>query len=122
MANELSEGMRGLIIALSYEGMSQRKIADEVKVSKGTVQRTLKRFQETGSYSTKPKLWSPRATALREGQYIKTTSSVRNRTAKAGNIQAIVNCTTRKKSVSRSRGKRILVEHSVNGRVAVWKR
>ncbi len=32
---ELSEGIRGQIIALSNEGLSQRKIAEKIKVSKG---------------------------------------------------------------------------------------
>lgn len=53
MANELSEGIRGQMIALSNEGLSQRKIAEKIKVSKGPVQRTLERFRESGSYSAK---------------------------------------------------------------------
>ena len=45
---------------------------------------------------------------------------MRNRTATASNIQSIVN-TTREKSVSRSTVRRRLVEHGLNGRVAVSK-
>ena len=90
MVKELSEGIRGQIIALSNEGFSQRKIAEKIGVSKGAVQRTLERFRETKSYSTKPRSGRPRATTSKEDQYIKTTS-LRNRTATAGNIQSIVN-------------------------------
>ena len=88
-------------------------------MSNGAVQRTLERFRESGSYSTKRRSGRPRATTSKEEQYIKTTS-LRNRTATAGNIQSIVN-TTRAKSVSRSTVKRRLVEHGLNGRVAVSK-
>ena len=38
MAKELSERIRGQIIALSNEGFSQRKIAEKIGVSKGAVQ------------------------------------------------------------------------------------
>ena len=38
MSRDLSKGIRGQIIVLSNEGMSQRKIADKVSVSKGAVQ------------------------------------------------------------------------------------
>ena len=37
MSRDLSERIRGEIIELSNEGMSQRKIADKVSVSKGAV-------------------------------------------------------------------------------------
>ena len=70
MAKELSDGVTGQIIALSNEGMSQRKIAKKIKLSKGAVQRTLERFQQIGSYSTKPRSGRPRATISKEDQYI----------------------------------------------------
>ena len=38
MCRDLSERIRGQIIALCNEGMSQRKSADKVSVSKGAVQ------------------------------------------------------------------------------------
>ena len=87
-----------------------------MKLSKGAVQRTLERFRGTGSYSTKRRPGRPRATTLKEDQYIKTTS-LRDRTATAGNIQSIGNA-SRPKSISRSTVKRRLVEHGLNGRVA----
>ena len=118
MVKELSEAIRGQIIASSNEGFSQRKIAAKIKVSKGAVQRTLERFRDTGSYSTK-RSGRPRATSLNEDQYIKTTS-LRDRTATAGNIQSIVTA-SREKSIIRSTIKRKLVEHGLNGRVAASK-
>ena len=86
-------------------------------MSKGAVQRTLERFRESGSYSTKRRSARPRANAAKEDRYIKVTSP-RNRTATAGNIQSTVNG-TREKPVSRSTVKRRLVEQGFNGRVAV---
>ena len=89
-------------------------------MSKGAVQRTLERFRESaGSYSTKRRSGRPRATTAKEDWYIKVTS-LRNRTATAGNIQSTVNG-TREKPVSRSTVKRRLVEQGFNGRVAVSK-
>ena len=119
MAKELSEGIRGQIIALSNKGFSQRKIAAKIKLSKGAVQQTLERFRDTGSYSTKRRSGRPRATTLKEDQYIKT-APLCDRTATAGNIQSIVN-ESREKSISRSTEKRTLVEHGLNGRVAASK-
>ena len=119
MAKQLSDRMRGQIIALSNEGTSQCKIAKKIKVSKGAVQRTLERFRQIESYSTKSRSGRPRATTSKEDQYIKILS-LRNRTATASNIQSIVN-TTRDKSVSWSTVRRTLVEHGLKGRVAVSK-
>ena len=45
MAKDLSEELRGQIIALNNDGLSQRKIAGKKGVSKGAVQRTLERFK-----------------------------------------------------------------------------
>ena len=70
MANKLSKGLRGQIIPLSHEGFSQRQIAEKIGVSKGAVQQTLEKFQGTKSYSTKPRSGRPRATNLKEDQYI----------------------------------------------------
>ena len=92
MAKELSEGIRDQIIALSNEGYSQRTIAKKIMVSKGAVQRTLQRFRETGRYSTTPRSGRPRVTTSNEDQDIKITS-LRNRSATAGQIQSIINAT-----------------------------
>ena len=94
MAKELSEGIRGQIIALNNEGFSQRKIVEKIKFSKGAVQRKLERFRDTRSYSTKRRYGRPGATTLKDDQYIKTTS-LRDRTATDGDIQSIVNSSWR---------------------------
>ena len=67
-AKELSEGMRGQIITSGNEGFSQRKIAEKIELSKGAVQRTLERFRDTGSYSTKRRSGRPSTTTLKEEQ------------------------------------------------------
>ena len=119
MAKELSEGIRGQIIALSNEGYSQCTIAAKIKVSKGAVQQTLQRFQETGKYSTKLRSGRPRVTTLKEDQYMKTTS-LHNRRATAGNIQSVINV-TQKKALSRQTVQRRLAKCSLHRRVAVSK-
>ena len=119
MAKELSEGLRGQIIALSNEGYSQRTIAKKIMVSKGAVQRTLQRFQETGRYSTIPRSGRPRVTTSNKDQYIKITS-LRNRSATAGHIQSVVNA-TRDKAISRQTVQRRLTKCGLHGRVAVSK-
>ena len=65
MAKELSEGIRGQIIALSNEGFLQRTIAEKIKLSKSAVQRTFERFRDTESYSTNRRSGRPRATTLK---------------------------------------------------------
>ena len=119
MAKELIEGLRGQIIALSNEGYSQRTIAKKIMVSKGAVQRTVQRFRETGRYSTTPRSGRPRVTISNEDQYIKITS-LRNRSATAGQIQSIVNA-TREKAISRQTVQRRLTKCGLHGRVAVSK-
>ena len=69
MAKELSEGLRGQIIALSNEGYSQQ-IAKKIMVSKGAFQQTLQRFRETGRYSTTPRSGRPRVTTSNEDQLL----------------------------------------------------
>ena len=119
MSRDLSEGIWGQIITLSNEGMSQCKIADEVSVSKGAVQRTLQRFKEKASFPTRLKSGGPRDTTQREDRYMNTTS-LRKRMATAGKIHALLN-NTREEPVSKKTVKRRLASNGLNGRVAVSK-
>ena len=61
MCRDLSEWIRGQIIALSNEGMSQHKSTDKVS-QKVTCSEPLQRFKETGSFSTKRRSGRPRIT------------------------------------------------------------
>lgn len=61
MAKDLSEGVGGQVIGLIYEGCSQRQVAANVRLSKGTVQRTLERLKNTQFYSSFPKPGRPRS-------------------------------------------------------------
>ena len=119
MPKEFWEGVRGQMIALSNEGVSQRKIATKFNISKGAVQRTAERFPETESYSSRSRSGRPRATTSAEDQYIRITS-LRDRMATAGEIQASLN-QTREKPVSKSTVKRRLVGQGLHGRIAVSK-
>ena len=85
MAKDLSEGVRGQIIALINEGYSQGQVAAKVGVSEGGVQRTVERFRKTQSYSSLPRSGRPRSTIPQEDQFIKLTS-LRNRRATASDI------------------------------------
>ena len=95
MAKDLSEGVREQIIALSNKGLSQRKIAEKVGVSKGAVQRTLERFKETKLYATKQRSDRSRCASSQEDWFIKITS-LHNRTDSADNIKSIINNTQEK--------------------------
>ena len=119
MSSDLREGIRGQIIALINEDMSQCKIADKVSVSKDAVQRTLQRFKKTGSFSTRLRSGRSRVSTQREDRYIKATS-LSNRMATAVKIQALLN-NTRVKPVSKKAVKRRLASNGLNGRVAVSK-
>ena len=57
MAKDLSEGVRGQIIALTNEGYSQRQVAAKIGVSKGAVQRTLERFKKNGFLLQSATVW-----------------------------------------------------------------
>ena len=116
MAKDLSEGVRGQIIALTNEGYSQRQVAAKIGVSKGAVQRTLERFRKTGSYSSRPKSGRPRSTTKQEDQFIKLTS-LRNRRATAGDIQLAIN-STRERPISKATVRRRLTASGLRGRVA----
>ena len=119
MSAELSEVVRCQIVLLSDEGLSQRQIAAKLKVSKGAVQRTLQRFSETKSFSSKARSGRPKATTPSEDQYIKLTC-LRDRTASASKIQSQLN-KERPTPVSKTTVKRRLAKCSLNGRVAVSK-
>ena len=119
MAKELSEGVRGQIVALSNEGFSQRQIAAKIGVSKGAVQRTVERFRKTKSYSNLPRSGRPRCTTSQEDRFIKITS-LRNRTATTGNIQSSINA-TREKTICKTTVRRRLAASGRKGRVAVSK-
>ena len=47
---ELSFEQRIRIVLLDEEGVSERKIAKRIKISKAGVHNTIKRFKETGQY------------------------------------------------------------------------
>ena len=119
MAKELSEGVRGEIMALITEGLSHRQIAARMRVSKGAVQRTAERFKRTNAYSTLPRSGRPKCTTPQQDRFIKITS-LRNRRATAGNIQALVNATGGN-TISKTTVRRRLAAFGLKGRVAVSK-
>ena len=119
MAKDLSEGVRGQIIALINKVYSQRQVAAKVGVSKGSVQRTVERFRKTQSYSGLPKSGRPRSTSPQEDQFIKLTS-LRNRRATASDIQSSINA-IREKTICKTAVRRRLAASGLKGRVACCK-
>ena len=106
-------------MALIKEGLSHRQIAARMRVSKGAVQRTAERFKRTNAYSTLPRSGRPKCTTPQQDRFIKITS-LRNRRATAGSIQALVNATGGK-TISTTTVRRRLAACSLKGRVAVSK-
>ena len=91
-----------------------------MRVSKGAVQRTAERFKRTNAYSTLPRSGKPKCTTPQlQGRLIKITS-LRNRRATAGNIQALVNA-TEEKTIRKTTVRRRLAAFGLKGRVAVSK-
>uniref|UniRef100_A0A3B4XIU1 Paired domain-containing protein n=1 Tax=Seriola lalandi dorsalis TaxID=1841481 RepID=A0A3B4XIU1_SERLL len=106
MALELSDSVRSQIVILSKEGLSQRQIMARLKVSKGAVHGTLKRFAESGSVVSKARSGRPKVTTPSEDQYIKL-SSLTDRKATSSQIQNLLN-KERMAPISRSTVKRRL--------------
>ena len=57
---ELNFEQRVRIVLLNEEGVSERKIAERMKISKTGVPNTIKRFKETGQYCDLPRPGQPR--------------------------------------------------------------
>lgn len=104
------------IKTLHDEGYSVRQISAKVGVSKTTVNRTIKRYQETGSLEHRERPGPSRVTSQREDQRICITSK-RNRRLTAPEIAAEIN-RGRQRPISVSTVKRRLKEANLHGRVA----
>jgi len=66
----LSEIMKGKILALNSQNLSNRAISHEIGCDESTVRRFLKKFRETNSVSRTPGSGRPRATTLREDRLV----------------------------------------------------
>ena len=108
-------------MALIKEGLSHRQIAARMRVSKGAVQPTAERFKRTptNAYSTLPRSGRPKCTTPQQDRFIKITS-LHNRRATAGNIQALDNATGGK-TISKTTVRRWLAACGLKVRVAVSK-
>lgn len=84
---QISEAIRGQIILLHKQGLSQVKISKTVKCSRCAVQNTISRFERTGSYVNLPKSGRNRVTTTREDRIIERIS-LRNRQKTAEKIAA----------------------------------
>jgi len=67
----LSEVQRGQIVALHDEGLSERKIAAKLKVSKTAVHQSIKKFKQYGSYKDLHRSGRARKTTIRDDHLMK---------------------------------------------------
>ena len=69
-ATELTPKKRAVIVALHSEGLSYSNISAKLNVSKGCISQTLKRYRETGCYSSRQRTGRPHGTSPREDNAI----------------------------------------------------
>ncbi|XP_055910544.1 uncharacterized protein LOC129944907 [Eupeodes corollae] len=116
---ELTIETRSAIMTLIKEGYSQREIATKLKISKGAVHRTIRRYSSTGGFKDKPRSGRPRVTTKTEDLHIITISK-RSRKKTAPEIRTEIN-DIREEPLSVSTIQRRLRHAGLFGRVAVRK-
>lgn len=75
---ELSEAERGQIVILKKQGVSIHKIARQLNFSRCAVRTTIRRFEETGCFKSKPRSGRKKATTAKQ-ERILVRMSLRNR-------------------------------------------
>ncbi|KAI5706979.1 hypothetical protein M8J75_013076 [Diaphorina citri] len=110
---------RGEIIGLHKANVSNRQIANKLRISRRTVDNIVKKFKDHDTVLNKKRSGRPKVTTSREDLKIKICS-LRNRQLTAPQITADFN-QGRDKSVSVSTIKRRLQKSGLNGRIAVSK-
>ena len=68
---EFSETTRAQIVALADSGLKQATIARQLRVSRQAVHITLKRFRETGDFSSRPRCGRPSVTSPQTDRLLK---------------------------------------------------
>nr|CAH7728348.1 unnamed protein product [Callosobruchus chinensis] len=68
--NELSAFDRTRIIALWQEGLSRHQIANRLNVVISTINRTIRRYEETGKVNSRPRTGRPTISTRREDRYV----------------------------------------------------
>lgn len=109
--------MRAMIIGLHKAGKSHRKIAEELKISRRTVDYNVMKFKTSGSIIDKKRSGCPRKTTKINDRHIVILSK-RNRQRTAPEIKAKLKL-SRLEDVSVSTVKRRLQEAGLYGRVSV---
>ena len=89
---QLSDQQRQNVLVLYDSGFSNRKVADIVGCSEGTIRKTLKRLKESGCVSDKPKSGRPRKTSERQDRLL-VRNSLRNGFMTAPQLQQEVGLT-----------------------------
>ena len=119
---QLSKEKRQSIITLRQEGQSIRKISRILNVSSSAVTKTIKPYDETGSYEDRPRTGRPRVTSDAEDKLIRVTSQG-NRKLTAPQIKSHINASQSSSSrhISTSTVKRRLRESGLHGRIAAKK-
>lgn len=111
--SELSEHQRKLIVFLRTQGENQKEIAKTTKCSRCAVQTTIKRFEETNSYSNRKRTGRKRATTNREDRKL-IRESLKNRRKTSSELAAVFREETGT-SVSARTVRRRLVQNGLKG-------
>ena len=117
---ELSFEQRVRIVLLDEEGVSERKIAKRMKISKTGVHYTIKRFKETGQYCGLPRPGQPRKIDEHGDHRITRLSNMSNRKLTAPQIMREYNQTAEKLVCDRTI-RNCLMKARLRGRVAAKK-
>lgn len=110
---DLTQVTRAQVAILYEEGYSQREVAARLKVSRGAVQKAIKRFQETGKHTNRPKSGRPKVLTPREKRLLVSTS-LKKRMLTSKKLTADFNA-RHKKSISPSTVRSVLNEAGLRG-------
>ena len=110
---------RNPIIVLHEEGYSQVNIAKRVNCSRASVQKLVKKYNETGDVVDKKKSGRPKKLSLRDEQFLKITELQNRKKLSAELVQDLKRAT--ETLVHASNMRRSLIKSGLNGCVAIQK-
>lgn len=102
---------RGRILGMLESGISQSRVTRRVNVARSTIVRLVRRVNETGSVSDRPRPGAPRVTSMRQDNFIRQRH-LRNRFVTAQSTTSVV-VGNRGRHVSRNTVRRRLRERGI---------
>ena len=110
---------RNPIIVLHEEGYSQVNIAKRLNCSRASVQKLVKKYNETGDVVNKKKSGRPKKLSLRDEQFLKITELQNRKKLSAELVQDLKRAT--ETLVHASNMRRSLIKSGLKGCVAIQK-